>query len=88
MREVCSISSLQGICLQSLKQVPGFELVNEVSIQPRDSLEGGANWTLAAVRPRVGNQVLRDARGTIQMLQTNYELTPEDASARSNRRRA
>jgi hypothetical protein len=88
MREVRSISSLQGICLQSLKQVPGFEMVNEILIQPREALEGGTNWTLAAVRPRVGNQVLREARGTIQMLQTNYELTPEDASARSNRRRA
>jgi hypothetical protein len=88
MREVCSISLLQGICLQSLKQCPGFELVHEILIQPRDSLEGGANWTLAAVRPRVGNQALRAARGMIQMLQTNYELTETEVLPKTNRRRA
>ena len=88
MREVCSISLLQRVCLQSLRQCPGFELVHEISIQPRDSLEGGPNWTLAAVRPRVGNEALRGARGTIQMLQTNYELAEADVLARATRRRA
>jgi hypothetical protein len=62
--------------------------VNEILIQPRESLEGGANWTLAAIRPRVGNQVLREARDTIHMLQTNYELMPEDVVPKPNRRRA
>ncbi|MGD0636002.1 MAG: hypothetical protein ABSA13_17450 [Beijerinckiaceae bacterium] len=88
MREVCSISLLQGICLRSLKTCPGFDLVNEIVIQPRESLDGGANWTLAAIRPRVGNQVLREARDTIHMLQTTYELMPEDVAAKANRRHA
>jgi len=88
MREVCSISLLQGVCLQSLKKCPGFELVNEILIQPRGSLEGGANWTLAAVRPRVGNQALRGARGMIQMLQDTYELEESEVLSKSNRRRA
>ncbi|MDR3463716.1 MAG: hypothetical protein P4L76_15515 [Beijerinckiaceae bacterium] len=62
--------------------------MNEILIQPRESLEGGANWTLAAIRPRVGNQVLRAARDTIQMLQTSYELMPEEATVKTTRRRA
>ncbi len=87
-REVCSSTELQSICLRSLKQCPGFEHVNEILIQPRESLEGGTNWTLAAVRPRVDNKVLRGARSTIQMLQTSYELTEAEVLNKPSRRRA
>ncbi len=85
-RAVCSSIELQGICLRSLKRCEGFEHVSEILIQPRESLQGGTNWTLAAVRPRVHNNVLRAARSTIEMLQTSYELTANDVSARPARR--
>ncbi len=84
-RKVCNSTQLQGICLDSLKSCPGFEHVSEILIQPRETLEGGTNWTLAAVRPRVPNTVLRAARSTIEMLQTNYEL-PEAEAVRPSRR--
>lgn len=85
-REVCSSTQLQGICLRSLKSCPGFEHVSEIVIQPRESLEGGTNWTLAAVRPRVSNNVLRAARSTIDTLQRSYELVASEIIARPNRR--
>ena len=85
-REVCSSTQLQTICLASLKSCPGFENVSEILIQPRESLEGGTNWTLAAVRPRVNNNVLRAARGTIDMLQRSYELMASELALRSSRR--
>lgn len=85
-REARSSTELQGICLKSLKACPGFENVSEILIQPREQLEGGTNWTLAAVRPRVSNNVLRAARGTIEMLQTSYELAASEMSARPARR--
>jgi hypothetical protein len=84
-REVCSSTKLQNICLSSLKQCPGFEHVNEILIQPRESFEGGTNWTLAAVRPRVSNNVLRAARSTIEMLQTSYELLASEIATRPAR---
>lgn len=87
-REVCSSVELQGICLRSLKKCPGFEHVNEILIQPRESLQGGTNWTLSAVRPRVHNNVLRSARGTIEMLQTSYELMSSEMMPRNGRRAA
>ena len=78
-RKVCNSAQLQGICLDELKACPGFEHVSEILIQPRETFEGGTNWTLAAVRPRVPNTVLRAARSTIEMLQTNYELPAAEA---------
>ncbi len=87
-REVCSSTQLQTICLKSLKTCPGFENVNEILIQPRESLEGGTNWTLAAVRPRVNNNVLRAARGTIETLQRSYELMASELALRAPRRAA
>jgi hypothetical protein len=57
------------VCLEALKQCRGFEQVHEVLVQPRDNPDGLANWTLAAVRPRVANEVLRGARGVIAFLQ-------------------
>lgn len=87
-RDVCSSSELQTICLHSLKQCAGFENVHEILIQPRESLEGGTNWTLAAVRPRVDNNVLRAARSTIEMLQTSYALTEAEIAQKPSRRRA
>lgn len=86
-RTVCKSTQLQGICLDNLKACPGFENVSEILIQPRETLEGGTNWTLAAVRPRVPNTVLRAARSTIEMLQTTYEL-PADEAVRPARRLA
>lgn len=85
-REVCSSTELQSICLASLRQCAGFEHVSEILIQPRASLEGGTNWTLAAVRPRVNNNVLRAARSTIEMLQTSYALTDEELAKPARRR--
>lgn len=73
-RQSRSTAELQEICLHSLKQCPGFEQIHEIVVQPRESEEGFANWTLAAVRPRVDNKVLRAARLTIQMLQQTYDL--------------
>ena len=85
-RAVCSSIELQSICLRSLKRCEGFEHVSEILIQPRESLQGGTNWTLAAVRPRVHNNVLRAARSTIEMLQTSYELIVPEVSERPARR--
>lgn len=85
-RETCSSAELQGICLKSLKACPGFEHVNEILIQPRETFGDGTNWTLAAVRPRVSNNVLRAARGTIEMLQTTYELVASELASRPARR--
>lgn len=85
-RQACSSTKLQGICLSSLKQCPGFEHVNEILIQPRESFGDGTNWTVAAVRPRVSNNVLRAARGTIEMLQTSYELLAGEAALQAARR--
>ena len=85
-RAACSSNELQSICLRSLKDCPGFEHVNEILIQPREMLGGGTNWTLAAVRPRVSNNVLRAARSTIEMLQTTYELVGAEMATRPARR--
>ena len=87
-REVCSSSQLQKICLARLKTCPGFEHVDEILIQPRETLQGGTNWTLAAVRPRVHNNVLRAARGTIDALQKSYELVAGEMLPRNARRPA
>ena len=84
-REVCSSTELQHICLASLKKCPGFEHVNEILIQPREQIHGGTNWTLAAVRPRVHNNVLRAARSTIETLQTSYELMASEMMPRQRR---
>jgi hypothetical protein len=84
--EVRSSAELQEVCLRTLKQCPGFEQVNEILIQPRDNAEGSANWTLAAVRPRVDNRSLRGARATIGFLQQTYRLTPGEPRRRDKRR--
>ena len=85
-REIRSNTELQSICLQSLKVCPGFEHVNEILIQPRETLQGGPNWTLAAVRPRVDNKALRAARAIIDMLQRSYELGPIENPCRNGKR--
>jgi hypothetical protein len=85
-REVRSSAELQEVCLRTLKQCPGFEQVNEILIQARDNAEGSANWTLAAVRPRVDNRSLRAARETIGFLQQTYRLIPGEAQGRDKRR--
>ncbi len=86
-RTICDSAQLQGICLDTLNACPCFENVSEILFQPRETLEGGTNWTLAAVRPRVPNTVLRAARSTIEMLQTTYEL-PAAEAVRPGRRLA
>jgi hypothetical protein len=86
-REIRSSAELQEVCLRMLKQCPGFEQVNEILIQPRENAEGCANWTLAAVRPRVDNRSLRAARETIGLLQQTYRLNPGEISARNAKRR-
>jgi hypothetical protein len=85
-REVRSSAELQEVCLRTLRRCPGFEQVNEILIQPRDNAEGSANWTLAAVRPRVDNRSLRAARETIGFLQQTYRLIPGEAQGRDKRR--
>jgi len=88
-RETCSASELQTIILESLKECPGFEKTQDIQIQPREQCEGGANWMLASVRPRVDSKILRGARETIDHLQRSYELNEEDAIAsRTMKRRA
>ncbi|WP_156898274.1 hypothetical protein [Methylocapsa acidiphila] len=72
--EIRSSAELQAVCLQALKKCRGFELVHEVLVQPRENAVGRANWTLAAVRPRVANDVLREARAVIAGLQESYLL--------------
>jgi hypothetical protein len=89
-REVRSSAELQEVCLRTLKKCPGFERVDAILIQPRDNIdniEGAANWTVAAVRPRVDNQFLRGARETIGLLQQTYQLNPLEAQARGIKRR-
>jgi hypothetical protein len=88
-RETRSSTELQAIVLQSLKVCEGFEDIHEVSIQPREHCEGGTNWMLAAVRPRVEGKVLRGARDTINFLQRSYQLDAADIVVpRQLRRRA
>ncbi len=88
-RETRSSTELQTIIMQSLKVCPGFESIHDVMIQPREQCEGGTNWTLAAVRPRVDGKVLRGARETIDFLQQTYQLCEADAvQARQMKRRA
>jgi hypothetical protein len=84
--EVRSSAELQEVCLRTLKQCPGFEQVNEILIQPRDNAGGSANWTVAAVRPRVDNRSLRAARATIGFLQQTYRLIPREEQAGHKRR--
>ena len=89
-REVRSSAELQEVCLRTLKKCPGFERVDAILIQPRENtanIEGAANWTVAAVRPRVDNQFLRGARETIGLLQQTYQLNPLEAQARGIKRR-
>lgn len=86
-REVRSCAELQAVCLQTLKQCQGFEQVNEVLVQPRENAEGFANWTLAAVRPRVENRFLRAAGGAIAVLQQTYQLNAETAPPPPRQRR-
>jgi hypothetical protein len=80
-RETRSFAELQAVCLRTLRQCHGFEMVNEVLVQPREKCVGAANWTLAAVRPRVDNNALRAARGTIDFLQKTYCLDEAEAEA-------
>jgi len=70
-----------------LKQCDGFDRVHEVLVQPRANPDGLANWTLAAVRPRVDNEVLRGARSVIALLQQTYQLSASDPPAAQARRR-
>jgi len=88
-REIRSSSELQAIILESLKECPGFEKTQDIQIQPREQCEGGTNWTLASVRPRVDSKILRGARQTIDYLQRSYELNEVDvAASRLMKRRA
>jgi hypothetical protein len=84
--EVRTRTELQVACLMALKQCHGFERVQEILVEPRERGEGFTNWTLAAVRPRVGNDVLRRARDTIAALQRAYRL-PAAEAARPPRRK-
>ncbi|WP_374306717.1 hypothetical protein [Methylocella sp.] len=86
-RAICSFAELQSVCLEKLKSCHGFEAVNEVLVQPRENCGDAANWTLAAVRPRVDNNSLRGAREAIDFLQKTYALDQVEAAARSNARR-
>jgi hypothetical protein len=85
-REVRSSVELQEVCLRALKKCDGFERVNRILIRPRESAEGSANWTLAAIRPPVDNCSLRAARETIGFLQRTYRLVPGDSQGRVKRR--
>jgi hypothetical protein len=72
-----------------LKGCSGFENTQDIQIQPREHCEGGTNWTLASVRPRVDSKTLRSARETIDFLQRSYQLDEADVvAARQVKRRA
>jgi hypothetical protein len=86
-REIRSCVELQAICLETLKQCSGFEQVSEVLVQSRENAGTYTNWTLAAVRPRVDNKVLRAARDTIDMLQQTYQLNEAEMPPRNGKRR-
>ncbi len=85
--EVRSREELQAACLAALKRCRGFEEVNEILVQPRETDGGLTNWTLAAVRPKVRNDALRDARGTIEALQRAYKLQTADVPTSQWQRR-
>lgn len=90
-RELCSSAELAEVCLQTLKTCPGFEQVDSILIQPRrpnGESEGEPNWTVAAVRPRVDNRVLRAARETISQLQQTYRLNPAEVRVRNFKRQS
>lgn len=74
LRMLKSRAELQEICLKRLKTCAGFEPVTEIIVVPREPLTGGANWSVASIRPRVDNGVLRGARETIDQLQQSYQL--------------
>jgi hypothetical protein len=91
-REIRTSAELQEVCLRTLKKCPGFERVDAILIQPRDNSaceksEGAANWTVAAVRPRVDNRSLRGARETIGFLQQTYQLHPAEVQMRGGSKR-
>lgn len=86
--EVRSRVEIQVACLEALQHCRGFEQVKEILVQPREANEGLSNWTLAAVRPKVRNDALRSARGTIEALQRAYRLrATEEQPPRRQRRR-
>lgn len=85
--EVRSREELQAACLEALKRCSGFEEVSEILVQPRETDGGLANWTLAAVKPRVRNDALRAARGTIEALQRAYKLQTAGVRASQWQRR-
>ncbi len=78
-RELRSQAELRQICLHALRSHEGFENVDDILIQPRDSLSGGTNWMLAGFRPRVDNAALRGARDVIDRLRRSYQLRAADA---------
>jgi hypothetical protein len=86
-REIRSCVELQAICLETLKQCSGFEQVSEILVQCRENAGTHTNWTLAAVRPRVDNKVLRAARDTIDRLQQTYQLNEAEMPPRNAKRR-
>jgi hypothetical protein len=76
-RELRSQAELRDICLNALRRHDGFENVDDILIQPRDTAAGGTNWMLAGFRPRVDNKALRSARDVIDRLRRCYELRGE-----------
>jgi hypothetical protein len=74
-------SELNAICLRTLRTCPGFALVKEVVVRPKDTAirdrgnVSAPNWLVAAIRPRVNNQSLRVAQEMIRYLQAQYQMT-------------
>jgi hypothetical protein len=77
-RQLRSQAELREICLHALRCQDGFENVDDILIQPRDTAAGGTNWLLAGFRPRVDNKSLRSARDVIDRLRRAYELRVDE----------
>jgi hypothetical protein len=78
-RELRSQAELREICLRALRRREGFENVDDILIQLRESSAGGSNWMMAGFRPRVDNKALRRARDVIDHLRQSYQLLTIDA---------
>jgi hypothetical protein len=77
-------SELSAICLRTLRTCPGFDMVKEVVVRPKDIAVrdsgnvSAPNWIVAAIRPRVDNQSLRGAQETIRYLRAQYQMTDKN----------
>lgn len=63
---------LEQICLQYLNHLGPAQPVEEVTLSR--SPVGSANWTLAAIRPKIAIQDFRKAHAAIRELQQTFRM--------------